>query len=72
MQLSHRELCLTALLTALITISGSLKIPSFVPGSEFQLSAPIAVAICGVFGIKRYLTAGIAASGLCLDPRGER
>lgn len=66
MQLSHRELCLTALLTALITISGSLKIPSFVPGSEFQLSAPIAVAICGVFGIKRYLTAGIAASVLCL------
>ena len=66
MQLSNRELCLTALLTALITISGSLKIPSFVPGSEFQLSAPIAVAICGVFGIKRYLTAGIAASVLCL------
>ena len=66
MQLSHREMCITALLTAFIAVSGSLKIPSFVPGSEFQLSAPIAVAICGVFGVKRYITAGIAASVLCL------
>lgn len=45
-------LCETALLAVLIAISGSFKIPGFVPGTEFQLSAPIAVAICGVFGFK--------------------
>ena len=52
----------TALLTAFITITGSLKIPSIFPGSEFQLSAPIAVAICYAFGAKAYITAGILSS----------
>lgn len=66
MRSSVREISLLALLTAFIAVSGSLKIPSFVPGSEFQLSAPIAVAVCGVFGVKRYLTAGIGASLICL------
>ena len=41
-----------ALLTGLITISGAFKIPSLLPGTEFQLSAPIAIAICVVFGFK--------------------
>ena len=36
--------------------------PSNITGSEFQLSAPIAVAVCGVFGIKKYLLAGLLAS----------
>lgn len=66
MRFSVRDLCQTALLAAFIAVSGSLKIPSVIPGSEFQLSAPVAVAICGVFGIKKYLTAGIAASAVCL------
>ncbi len=66
MRSSIHELSLLAILSAFIAVSGSFKIPSFVPGSEFQLSAPIAVAICGVFGIRRYLIAGIAASLLCL------
>ena len=39
-------------------MSGSFKIPGLVPGTEFQLSAPIAVAICGVFGFKKYIIAG--------------
>ncbi|MEG1345819.1 MAG: hypothetical protein RSC78_03715, partial [Acidaminococcaceae bacterium] len=55
-------LCETALLAAFITISGALKLPGLFPGTEFQLSAPIAVAICGVFGIKKYLGAGLLAS----------
>ena len=59
-------LCETALLAVLIAISGSFKIPGFVPGTEFQLSAPIAVAICGVFGFKKYISAGIIASIICL------
>ena len=65
-QINVRELTTLALLTAFITISGALKLPGFFPGTEFQLSAPIAVAICGVFGIKKYLIAGILSSILGL------
>ncbi len=63
-----RNICEIALLTGLIQVSGLFRIPGFLPGSEFQLSAPIAVAICGVFGFKKYITAGILASiiGLAL------
>jgi hypothetical protein len=61
-----REITTIALLTAFITISGALKLPGFFPGTEFQLSAPIAVAICGIFGIKKYLIAGILSSILGL------
>lgn len=57
-----REISEIALLAAFIAVSGAFKLPSFIPGSEFQLSAPIAVAICGVLASKistcRY-------SGLC-------
>ena len=56
----------TALLAVLIAMSGTFRIPGIVPGTEFQLSAPIAVAICGVFGFKKYITAGIIASLLGL------
>ena len=66
MRFSVSDMCQTALLTAFIAVSGSFKIPSLIPGSEFQLSAPVAVAACGIFGIKKYLTAGIAASAICL------
>ena len=41
-----RQLSEIALLAAFIAISGTFKLPSFIPGSEFQLSAPIAVAVC--------------------------
>ena len=66
MRFSISDMCQTALLAAFIAVSGSFKIPSLIPGSEFQLSAPVAVAACGIFGIKKYLTAGIAASAICL------
>ena len=35
-----------AILTAMITVLGAIKIPNIIPGIEFQLSAPLAVAIC--------------------------
>lgn len=57
-----RTLTETALLVTLITISGAIKIPGLFPGTEFQLSAPLAVAICGVFGFTQYMTAGVIAS----------
>ena len=50
-----------SLLACFIIIAGSFKIPTGIPGSEFQLSAPVAVAIAVVFGFKRYFLAGIIA-----------
>lgn len=61
-----RDISETALLSVLIAVSGAFKIPGFVPGSEFQMSAPIAVAVCGVYGVKKYIVAGLIASGLSL------
>ncbi|MGI6092161.1 MAG: hypothetical protein GX348_01310 [Veillonellaceae bacterium] len=57
-----RWLVETALLAALITVTGIFKIPGLVPGTEFQLSAPLAVAICVVFGFTKYITAGMISS----------
>lgn len=62
MENKTRMLTETALLTALITVTGAIKLPGFIPGTEFQLSAPLAVAICGVFGFTKYMTAGILSS----------
>lgn len=57
-----RWLTETALLTALITVTGAVKLPGIIPGTEFQLSAPLAVAVCAVFGFGKYITAGILSS----------
>lgn len=62
----RHELIQTALLGAFITVSGAIKLPSIIPGAEFQLSAPIAVAICYVFGLKNYFIVGILSSLLGL------
>ncbi|BAQ11815.1 hypothetical protein OXB_3346 [Bacillus sp. OxB-1] len=56
------EMAEISVLACLIIIAGSFKIPTGIPGSEFQLSAPLAVAIAAVFGFKRYLIAGILSS----------
>lgn len=61
-----RTLTETALLVALISVTGAVKLPGLVPGTEFQLSAPLAVAICAVFGFKRYIVAGMLASAISL------
>lgn len=57
-----RTIAQTGLLAAFIAITGAIKLPGLVPGTEFQLSAPLAVAICSVFGFKRYIIAGMLAS----------
>ena len=59
-----QQMTTTAMLAVLILLSGTFKIPSPVAGGEFQLSAPIAVLICALFGFKRYIIAGILASTL--------
>lgn len=61
-----RSLAEVGLLAALITVTGAVKLPGLLPGTEFQLSAPLAVAICVAFGFKRYLAAGLLSSLLGL------
>lgn len=48
MRYKTSTLCEIAILVAMISILGSIKIPNIIPGIEFQLSAPLAVAICSV------------------------
>lgn len=57
-----KEIALIGLLTAMITITGLFKIPGLIPGTEFQLSAPVAVGIAAAFGFRRYLISGVLAS----------
>lgn len=59
-----RDIVLIALLAGLITISGTIKIPSPFTGAEFQMSAPIAVVICAYFGFKKYFIAGVVSSAV--------
>ena len=61
-----RELCRIGLLTGMLTLLGCLRLPSFFPGAEFQLSAPFAVAVCAVFGFRRYLLIGVLSSCIAL------
>lgn len=57
-----KEITLISLLSVIIAISGTFKLPGMIPGTEFQMSAPIAIGICATFGFKKYITAGIIAS----------
>lgn len=61
-----RDISRTGILAAIILLTGIIKIPSVLPGGEFQLSAPVAILICALFGFKSYITAGILASILGL------
>ena len=61
MKTRTREMTLTALLAAILAVLGMFKLPSILPGCEFQLSAPFAVCIAGCFGFKRYIRIGILA-----------
>lgn len=69
MRYKTSTLCEIAILVAMISILGSIKIPNIIPGIEFQLSAPLAVAICSVFGFKKYIISGILSSVICLGFR---
>ena len=57
-----KEMTLISMLSVIIAISGTFKLPGIIPGTEFQLSAPIAIGICATFGFKRYMVSGIIAS----------
>ena len=51
-----------ALLAALITVTGAIKLPSLAPGLEFQLSAPLAVATTARAGPLGTFTARVTLS----------
>ena len=53
-------------LSVLITIFSFIKLPGLIPGTEFQLSAPVAVAICSTFGFKFYIISGSISSVITL------
>ncbi|MCI8287522.1 MAG: hypothetical protein HFH89_07710, partial [Lachnospiraceae bacterium] len=54
-----REMTTTALLAVLLAVMGMFRLPSLLPGCEFQLSAPFAVCIAACFGFKKYLKIGV-------------
>lgn len=59
-----KDIVKISFLGVLITVFSFIKLPGLIPGTEFQLSAPVAVAICAVFGFKTYILAGILSSTL--------
>lgn len=60
---SHtKQLAMDAVFTVILVILGMIKLPSVIPGAEFQLSAPYAVCLASMVGFKRYLGIGICAS----------
>lgn len=66
MDLRVRWLTEVSLLAAFITVTGAMKLPGLLPGTEFQLSAPLAVAICAAFGFPKYIIAGFLSSTIGL------
>ena len=48
-----------AILTAMITVLGAIKIPNVIPGIEFQLSAPLAVAYVPYSDLRNILLADV-------------
>lgn len=60
------EMTETAMFAALLAVLGMFKLPSVIPGCEFQLSAPFAVCIAACFGFKRYIQIGVLASAVNL------
>ena len=65
-KLKVREMTETAMFAALLAVLGMLKLPSVIPGCEFQLSAPFAVCVAACFGFKRYIQIGVLASAVNL------
>ncbi|WP_270180785.1 hypothetical protein [Alkalihalobacillus sp. CinArs1] len=61
-----REMTTISVLASLIIVTGMIKVPSPIPGSDFQLSAPLAVGIAVVYGFRKYIIAGILASSILL------
>lgn len=57
-----QSLAMDGIFTAILIILGMIKIPSFLPGAEFQLSAPYAICLASFVGFQRYLCIGVCSS----------
>lgn len=62
LSISIRQLALDGVFTAVLTVLGMIRLPSVLPGAEFQLSAPYAVCLASLVGFRRYLGIGICSS----------
>lgn len=52
-----KDLTLIALLAILLRVAGTFRFPGIISGTEFFMSAPVALAIAANFGGKKYLFA---------------
>lgn len=64
--MTSKDITQISVIAAILTILAVLKIPSIIPGLDFQLSAPAALLILALFGIKKYFLGGLLSSLLLL------
>lgn len=60
--MNSKKIVKISLLSVILTVFSFVKLPGIIPGTEFQLSAPVAVSICSIFGFKIYILAGVVSS----------
>lgn len=60
--LSSKEITQISCIAAILSILAIIKMPSILPGLDFQLSAPISLLILAIFGIKKYFVGGLLSS----------
>lgn len=57
-----RNIIKISFLSVILTVFSFIKLPGLIPGTEFQLAAPVAVAICTIYGFNSYIICGIISS----------
>lgn len=60
--LSSKEITQISCIAAILSIFAIIKMPSILPGLDFQLSAPVSLLILAIFGIKNYFVGGLLSS----------
>ena len=66
LKLSSKEITQISCIAAILSIFAMMKLPSILPGLEFQLSAPVSLLILALFGIKKYFIGGLLSSFILL------
>lgn len=64
--MSSKEIAQISCIAAILSIFAMMKLPSILPGLEFQLSAPVSLLILALFGIKKYFIGGLLSSFILL------
>lgn len=64
--MSSKEITQISCIAAILSLFAIIKIPSILPGLEFQLSAPVSLLILAIFGIKKYFIGGLLSSFILL------